>query len=149
MKKLAFFFIAAFLWTGCNDNPVEKPKNLIPEDQMVDIIYDLSLLEAIRLSDPGAIREKKINPSTYVYEKYKVDSLQFAKSDHYYAGDINKYAKLYEKVEKRLEKRKETEDEAAKQFQKAPLIKEELKKESVITKKTKRNKKNASSFNAN
>ncbi|AWA29011.1 DUF4296 domain-containing protein [Flavobacterium magnum] len=109
MRKIAFFLSALFL-AGCTGKSVEKPDNLIPKDKMVDIIYDLSLLEAIRLSEPTSISERKINPSTYIYEKYKVDSLQFARSDRYYANDIDGYAKMYEKVASRLESEQKKSD---------------------------------------
>ncbi|AWI24820.1 DUF4296 domain-containing protein [Flavobacterium pallidum] len=109
MKNIVIL-LSALLLAGCSDKSAEKPDNLIPKDKMVDIIYDLSLLEAIRLSEPTSIAKRKINPSTYIYKKYKVDSLQFAKSDRYYANDIDGYAKMYEKVEKRLDQDKKIAD---------------------------------------
>jgi uncharacterized protein DUF4296 len=149
MKKLAGLLFAMLLLVSCNDKPVEKPKNLIPEDKMVDIIYDLSLLEAIRISDPISIAQRKINPSTYIYKKYKVDSLQFAKSDRYYASDIDGYAKIYKRVETRLERNKKSVDSLSKI--KSPVSQPELelqKDDSVpVIKKPRLKRQNASKFN--
>lgn len=148
MKKIAGILCAMLLLAGCNDKPVEKPDNLIPEDKMVDIIYDLSLLDAIRLSDPVSIVERKINPSTYIYEKYKIDSLQFAQSNRYYASDIDGYTELYKRVEARLERSKKSVDSLSKIKSTAPQPKLELKDDSIPAKKRPRLKKhNMSEFN--
>lgn len=103
MKKAIVFLFGLILIVSCQDSVVEKPDNLIDKDQMVDIIYDLSLLEAIKSSNYGALESRKIDPTTYVYKKYKIDSVQFAKSDRYYASDIDVYSGIYDKVSKRLE----------------------------------------------
>jgi hypothetical protein len=94
-----------FLLSACSNSTVEKPKNLIEEDKMVDIFYDLALLEAIKAHNPGVIQEAK-DPNKYIYKKYRIDSLQFAKSNRYYATDINRYKKMYGRVGKRLERNK-------------------------------------------
>ncbi len=89
------------LFFGCNDNSVEKPKNLIGKDKMVDILYDISLLEAIKSQNiNGGITAKMEND--YIYKKYKIDSIQFAKSNKYYASDLEEYKKMFEKVKEKL-----------------------------------------------
>ena len=96
---------------SCQKATVEEPENLIPEDKMVDIIYDLSVLQAMRSANQEVLDSNKVNPSTYVYKKYKIDSLQFAKSNEFYAAsDIKKYEKLYQKVNDRLVKEKTAAD---------------------------------------
>lgn len=86
---------------SCQKNAIEKPDNLIPKDKMKNIIYDLSLIQGIKGVNPAALDSNGINPATYVYKKYKVDSLQFAKSDQYYAiENIKEYAKMYEDISK-------------------------------------------------
>ncbi len=148
MKKIAGLLCAVLLLAGCNDKPVEKPDNLIPEDKMVNILYDLSLLDAIRLSDPISIIERKINPSTYIYKKYKIDSLQFAQSNRYYASDIDGYAELYKRVEMRLERDKKSIDSLSKIKSAAPQPKIELKDDSIpVKKRPKLKKRNISDFN--
>lgn len=99
---------------ACQNTVVEKPDNLIDKDMMVDIIYDLSLLEAIRSSNYGSLESRKIDPTTYIYKKYKIDSLQFAKSDRYYASDIDVYSGIYDRVSKRLENNRNAIDSVSK-----------------------------------
>ena len=103
MKKYFLLLIAVSLLTSCQNNTVEKPDNLIPEDQMVDIIYDLSILQAMRNSNQDVLDSNRVNPNTYIYKKYKIDSLQFAKSNQYYAAkSIKKYDQLYQSVNDRI-----------------------------------------------
>jgi hypothetical protein len=103
MNKLLLFFIGlVFIVTSCNTGAVEKPNNLLDEDKMVDIIYDLSLLDALR--NQGSFSQKKYPSSTeFLKQKYKIDSLTFAKNSLYYASDLKKYKRIYDDVKKRLD----------------------------------------------
>ncbi len=48
MSKKWLLFGLIVISFGCNSNSFEKPKNLIDKDKMVAILYDISLLEAIK-----------------------------------------------------------------------------------------------------
>ena len=82
-------------------NSVEKPSNLIDKDKMVDILYDISLLEAIKTQNIGGGISSKMG-NDYIYKKYKIDSIQFVKSNIYYASDIEEYKKMFEEIKQRL-----------------------------------------------
>ena len=100
MKK-SFLLVLIVLFFGCNKNSIEKPKNLIDKDKMIDILYDITLLEAIKTQNiNGGITVKMGNQ--YIYKKYKIDSIQFVKSNKYYASDINEYKNMFEKVKEKL-----------------------------------------------
>lgn len=106
MKKYFLLLILASL-TACKKETVEKPENLIPKDKMKDILYDLSLLQAIRGVNQAVLDSNQIDATTYIYKKYKVDSLQFAKSDQYYAiENVKNYKKMYEEINERVKKQK-------------------------------------------
>ena len=106
MKKIIALFILFSIVIGCQEAAVPKPDNLIDEDILVSILYDLSLLEAIKSQNPTVLETNNINPNTYIYSKYKIDSLQFAKSNKYYASDIKKYKEIVENVNKKIEEQK-------------------------------------------
>ncbi len=108
MKKL-FAIFGSLLILACSQSSVEKPDKLIDEDKMVDIFYDLSLLEAIKAHNPGVI-QNAVEPNKYLYKKYGIDSLQFAQSNRYYATDIKRYKRMYGRVNKRLEREKKAQD---------------------------------------
>lgn len=100
MKKLVF--IVAFFVFSCQNNGVEKPDNLIEKDKMVDILYDVSLLEAVRSQGiNGGVTSKEIND--FIKRKYNIDSTQFVKSNRYYAADVDEYKKMYEKIKSRVD----------------------------------------------
>ena len=110
MKKLLFISGICFLLVHCDSKAVEKPKNLISEDVMVDILYDLHVFNAIKLNTISNEDYNNNKPSAYIYQKYKVDSLQFVTSDRYYANDIDAYEKLYKRVTDRLTNEKKVAD---------------------------------------
>ena len=91
---------------SCKDSALPEPKNLIDEDIMVNVLYDIAIIEAIKVSQPFSLQSKGINAKTYIYKKYKIDSTQFAKSDKYYAIDVAKYSKMYQKVIDRINEQK-------------------------------------------
>ena len=100
MKKYLVFGLIV-LFFGCKMNSVEKPSNLIDKDKMVDILYDISLLEAIKTQNIGGGISSKMG-NDYIYKKYKIDSIQFVKSNIYYASDIEEYKKMFEEIKQRL-----------------------------------------------
>lgn len=89
---LIFFFLS------CAKEKIQKPANLIPEEKMVEILYDINLLQALRNTNYTVFTQKNINPEEYIYKKYSIDSLQFAESNQYYITDIDNYEKLLDKV---------------------------------------------------
>jgi hypothetical protein len=103
MKKIIVIVCCIFSAIGCNTNSVEKPDNLIPKEKMVDILYDISLIEAIKNQNiEGGLSSKTAND--YIYKKYKVDSIQFVKSNKYYVSNMEQYKKMFEEVKARLAK---------------------------------------------
>lgn len=116
MKKILLIFTLCFLLLNCDSKAVEKPDNLISEDQMVSILYDLYIINAIKTNQNQYLVDNKITPDKYIYKKYKIDSLQFAQSDQYYASDVEEYEKLYQRVTKKLEQDKAEMDSLVKKF---------------------------------
>ena len=107
MKKVSVLFFCFALFVSCQNNPIEKPDNLIDQDKMVDIIFDINVLEAMKSQTTLVLEANKINSNTYIYKKYNIDSLQFAKSDKYYASDVKKYKEIFDAVNKRIEEQME------------------------------------------
>jgi hypothetical protein len=70
---------------------------------MVNILYDISLLQAIDGSMPNKLMEQDIKMDQYIFEKYKIDSITYRQNQLYYAGNARKYKKIYKKVLEKLE----------------------------------------------
>lgn len=102
MKKIIVALCFATTLISCQNSAIEKPEKPIDEDVMVDILYDLSLMEAIK-SQNISDSDNTINSSQYIYKKYKIDSLQFVQNNKFYASDVDNYKKMFEKVKARLE----------------------------------------------
>ena len=101
MKKIIFFCLA-ILAIGCNNSVIEKPSNLIEKDKMVDILYDISLLETVKSQGiKRGFTQSEINQ--YILKKYKIDSLQLISSNKYYASDAEEYKRMFEKVKAKLD----------------------------------------------
>jgi hypothetical protein len=103
MKKFNVLFFCFALFVSCQNAPIEKPDNLIDQDKMVDIMFDISVLEAMKSQTTLVLETNKINPNTYIYKKYNIDSLQFANSDKYYASDVKIYKEIFDEVNRRIE----------------------------------------------
>ena len=125
MKKSIFLFVLIVSFFGCNKDLVEKPDNLIDKKVMLDIMYDISLLDALKYQNPNSLFKNDINPKTYICQKYKIDSIQFVKSNAYYASDYRGYKDMFDAVNKRLIQNKKEVD---------ALIKKEEKKEAALKK---------------
>lgn len=122
LPLLAFFAILM----SCNKEVVKKPGNLIKQDKMVDIMYDLTLLSAIKVQNSNTSNVGIINSNEYIYKKHKIDSLQFVQSNIYYASDFKEYKKMIEEIKTRLDTKKTMADS---------IVKIKTKKDSIIKKK--------------
>ena len=96
-------FLVALLIVGCNhvDKP-EKPENLISKDKMVDILYDVYVLTSAKGTAKVILEDNGIYPENYVFEKHKIDSLQFALSNEYYGFRVEEYESIILRVEERF-----------------------------------------------
>lgn len=134
MKKIIIIISVLFFAVGCKKELVKKPERLVDRDKMIDIMYDLSLLEAIKYQNPLSLDSCDTNPTRFILKKYKVDSLQFVKSNMYYAADYNDYKVMFDEVAARLENNKKKIDS---------LIKIEENKKKLLEKKKKTIKKDS------
>lgn len=106
MKNFVFIILVLSLSVSCKKELVKKPAKLIEKEKMMNIIYDLTLLESIKYQQPLSLDSVESNPKKFIFKKYKVDSLQFAKSNIYYASDYDGYKEMFDQINARLEKEK-------------------------------------------
>lgn len=103
MKKVFFILMLGCMFFACKDEIIEKPKKLIDQKTMVEILYDLTILDALKVNQSSVLTDNNIDPNQYIYQKYNIDSLQFVQNNKYYTADVKAYKKMYEIIEKRLE----------------------------------------------
>ena len=135
-KRISLLAILTLL--GCKDDLVKKPDVLIDKSKMMDIMYDLALLEAIKYQNPAVLDSNQIRPKQYIYKKYTIDSLQLAQNNVYYAADYKSYKIMFEEVVKRIANEKKRANAAVKLEQKKNNIRmAKLKKKKQLANKVK------------
>jgi len=103
------WYCVILFFLGCemgNFKAPNKPKNLISETQMVDVLYDMAVLNAAKNINKRNLENTGVLPTNFVFEKYKIDSLQFAQSSTYYTFKKELFARIYDSVLNRLERDK-------------------------------------------
>jgi hypothetical protein len=94
-------FILIF-WSCQDVKRPEIPENLIPEDEMAAVLTEVYLINAARSFDNRVIKDRKIKLDSFFFRKFKIDSLQFVRSNAYYTANLNAYSALFKKVEERM-----------------------------------------------
>ena len=106
MKKFIILLVS-LIYLGCNNkSEPKKPNKFIETETMENILYDLALLQALKSNSPDKMKENSINPKTYIYQKYKIDSLQFAQNNIYYATQSDEYSLMFERISKKIQTNK-------------------------------------------
>ncbi|MFT6755934.1 MAG: hypothetical protein ACJAV9_001425, partial [Urechidicola sp.] len=102
MKQLLYLFSILIFLSSCTSNTIyKKPKDLISQEQMVDLIVDMQL--AIGGKNVKNIEEKRSDYMPLIYEKYGVDSARFSRSNFYYSTTIDDYVNILQAVKVRLD----------------------------------------------
>jgi hypothetical protein len=102
LKALPIFMIAVLV--SCTSNTIyKKPKDLIPKDVMIDMLTDMYIANAGR-SHKNVNEMRNLEYISLVYDKYRIDSARFNRSNVYYMSKIDEYEQMHEKVKERVEK---------------------------------------------
>ena len=94
MKKYLIFLI---LILGCTS---DAPENLISEQKMESIIFDIMILNASYNYDLKI--DNNLLSDELIYKKYDIDSLQFYESELYYSRNTKIHFNIYSNVKKRI-----------------------------------------------
>ena len=105
MKKIAVLW-SAILVISCGNIKAKKPANLISEDRMVEVLYDVIIINTAKGVNKQLLQNNINNPINYIYRSHGIDSLQFAESNAYYTINTDKYKSIYDKVEMKLKAEK-------------------------------------------
>ncbi len=106
MRKI-FLLITFIILFSCGEEVIDKPVNLISKEKMIDILYDLAIIDAAKSTGPQVMENKNFVPMQFIYSKYEIDSIQFVSSDLYFASKPLEYEDIYKKIEERIKKEKE------------------------------------------
>ncbi|MCY1721256.1 DUF4296 domain-containing protein [Prolixibacteraceae bacterium Z1-6] len=103
MKKLQLIFLVLIFALGAckKDEVIPKPKDLIKEKQMIDMLVDIHLAEATFNKfryDSIMQNNSSVNYYYSVLDKYQIPDSVFEKSFVYYASGPKNFEKMYRKV---------------------------------------------------
>ena len=96
MKK--YLLISIFI-IGCKPN---APENLISEEKMESIIFDIMILNASSIYDLKI--DNNMISDELIYRKYNIDSAQFYDSELYYSRNPRIHLNIYSNVKRRIQK---------------------------------------------
>ncbi len=107
MKKSLFLLpVMLFLIMACDDPVVEKPRDLISRDPMIDILVDIHLSEAVFQTKRFSSEElNKFSEADFYYsilKKHGIADSTFEKSLIYYSSKPKEFEKIYTRVINRL-----------------------------------------------
>lgn len=134
-------FVFLLLIMACQGvQSVPKPDKIIEKATMENIIYDITIINSARGYNPQLFVQTGVDPECHVFEKYEIDSAQYAQNTLYYSSAIEDYKELIERVRKRVEAKHTVLDS---------LFKEEKRiKDSIRHERGKRLKQEKDSLNA-
>jgi hypothetical protein len=140
MKKITYIAILSVLVISCTSNTIlKKPKDLIPKDEMVNIITDMLIASsAQQIKNKELMRN--VNYFPLIFEKYHIDSTRFKSSNFYYTSQIDEYDIILKEVKERLATQKKIVDSIRKvedSISKAKNYESKLKKVNSISSKRK------------
>lgn len=101
MKGYIFLLLSIFVLVSCNEKPVEKPDRLINKETMIDILYDISVLQASVSFKPDIVNQN-VEVEKYIYEKYGIDSLTLHQNQRFYASDVEDFNKMYKELSEKI-----------------------------------------------
>tara|TARA_B100000941_G_scaffold255992_1_gene205019 strand:- start:24 stop:341 length:318 start_codon:yes stop_codon:yes gene_type:complete len=96
MKK--YLLISIFI-IGCSTN---APENLISEEKMESIIFDIMILNASSIYDLKI--DNNMISDELIFRKYNIDSVQFYDSELYYSRNPRIHLNIYSNVKRRIQK---------------------------------------------
>jgi len=106
LKQFVPYLCVVLLVASCGFGGPKKPKNLISKKNMVNILIDAKLLVTATSANKSILENHGMQLNSYIFDKYGIDSLQFAESNNYYAYNIKDYEEIYANVSDSLERLK-------------------------------------------
>ena len=110
-KNIYIVILSLFLYSCTSNTIIKKPDDIIPKEQMVDLLTDMFIakggdnIKNINL-------QRSVNYFPFVFEKYQIDTVRFKESNYYYTSRIDDYDDILGKVDVRLKAlKKQYEDE--------------------------------------
>lgn len=95
MKQIILFIAVVFFCFACNQNNL--PKNVLGKQEMINLMLDMQLTDAIlnQVNDTDSMKMYAHSRYSYLFSKYKIDSASFSNSLKYYSKDPVEIDSMY------------------------------------------------------
>lgn len=100
MKWLYYTLFVGFFFGGCDAS--KEPTPLLTPEQMQQVVYRLSVLNAAKNVDYAAFDHYYIDTQALIYEPYGLDSLSFVENLRYYTARPLVHQQILEQVSERM-----------------------------------------------
>ena len=107
MKNYIMISLILLLFNCQINDKYTDQSDIISEKKMIDIIYDMALINVSKGINKRILENNGMKPQSYILKKYKIDSMLFVRSNNFYAKDLDKYLYIYDQVLKKLEKNRQ------------------------------------------
>ena len=104
MKYIGLLVVLFFM--SCDRHEAPKPKVFVEENIMIDIMYDLTIVQAIKSTGEYVLADSSLEVKNLLRDKYKIDEKTWIANNKYYASNLKKYNAMIAEVHQRLEKQK-------------------------------------------
>lgn len=81
---------------------VPQPDRLLSQDQMSDMLYDITLLSSAKNYNKRQFEQIGIMPEAFLYEKHGVDSLTYKQNSDYYLDNPELYLEIVTATKERM-----------------------------------------------
>ena len=132
MKK-AIFLLFIILWS-CAQVVEVPPENLIGEEKMADLIFELAVLDATKGFVPKDQKQLIDLDADSFYQFHEIDSAQFTSSNAYYAKQPKAYLRIVSMAKTKLEEFEKNMEESDNKILKIDSIDIKPKQRKNITK---------------
>lgn len=132
MKKT--ILLVFLVLSSCTQLEEVPPENLIGEEKMADLIFELAVLDAAKGFVPKDQKQRIDLDADSFYQFHEIDSAQFTSSNAYYAKQPKAYLRIVSMANTKLEEFEKNMEESEDEIIKIDSLDVKLKQRKNITK---------------
>lgn len=132
MKKA--ILLTLLILSSCAQVEEVPPENLIGEEKMADLIFELAVLDAAKGFVPKDQKGRIVLDADSFYQFHEIDSAQFTSSNAYYAKQPKAYLRIVSMAKTKLEESEKNMEESENKMLKIDSIDIKPKQRKNITK---------------
>ena len=132
MKKI--ILLVFLVLSSCTQVEEVPPENLIGEEKMADLIFELAVLDAAKGFVPKDQKQRIDLDADSFYQFHEIDSAHFTSSNAYYAKQPKAYLRIVSMANTKLEEFEKNMEESEEEIIKIDSLDIKLKQRKNITK---------------